>query len=682
MFATRFNRARWLPPWALLMASAVQAACLAPAQGELQALDTLAFRAPAQALVKLKALAESPATQASPPTPIQRAMWFALASDATRQLGMGGASAKHAEAGLAALAPDTRSDLALRLRVARAVQMDNSAAAIKEFDAVLAELMDKPMARGCVLMNRGWRQLDTDNLEAALRDLMESVNLLSKFGERDDQMVAMGRLSVAYVRSGDHTAALRLVDESIEHFRSTGAQVRLTTALARQADSLVVLKRSQEAEAALREALNISREIGDVASQGEVLARLCGAVAKQDRASAEKEALGLCAEAERLLRANKMLDQDTMHNLAMLRVEALRSRAPTDAELAALNLAVEDATASGMPSYLARAHRTRATALAARGDHRAAHADLLKFVELLRTATALERTNAQAAMRVGFETDRALARNAALDQQNQSARERLLWVAVAGFASLMATGGLAYALLLNRRHQARLTVVAERDDLTGLPNRRKILESAEQQFALARRRGSELVLGMMDIDHFKCINDQHGHAGGDLVLSRFGKAAQSALRSTDNMGRWGGEEFLVVLPDCNASSALEVAERLRSHLVMRPTVTPGDAAPIEFTVSVGLAAMGPADASLQALLQRADRALYEAKAKGRDRVELDLAPMQMQMQVHTPVPVPVPPQAPTKIDTDSAAADAVAEPEQGKLAGQRRRGERRQRHAA
>ena len=654
----------------MLIASSARAACLAPAQGDLQALDTLAFRAPAEALVKLKALEGSAAIQ----TPTQRAMWSALASDATRQLGMDVASIEHAEAGLAALAPDTQSDLALRLRAARGFQLDHSVEAIKELTAVLAELGDQPLARGCVLTARGWRQLDTDNLEAALRDLMEAVKLLSAGGERDDQMVAMGRLSVAYTRSGDHAAALRLVDESVDYFRATRALVRLTTALSRRSVALVALKQLPQAEAALREALSIGRDLSDAATEVDVLLRLCGVVGKQDRRGAEAEALSFCDEAERVLRTSKMSDEESAHNLAMLRVEVLRSRAPTAAELAALNLAVGAAVASGSPSDLARAHRTRALALAALGDHRAAHADLLKFVELLRAATTVERVNAQAAMRVGFETDRAMARNAALDQQNQNARERLIWVAIAAFALLMAAGGLAYALLLNRRHQARLTLVAERDDLTGLPNRRKILESAEQQFALARRRGSELVLGMMDIDHFKRINDEHGHAGGDLVLSRFGQAADAALRRTDSMGRWGGEEFLVVLPDCAELSALEVAERLRSHLSMRPTTKPGDAAPIAFTVSVGLASMRLSDANLQALLQRADRALYQAKANGRDRVELDLAPVSAATSAATSTSV--------SFNPSGEAADAVAEPDHSEVDGQRRRGERRQRRAA
>ncbi len=625
----------------------------------MKALDALAFRAPADALVQLNQLAAS----ASIKTPAQRALWAVLASDATRQLGMGSRSLAHAETGLAALAPDTTSALALRLRVARAVQLSSNAQAIAELDAVLTAVGGNPAARGCVLFDRGWLRLNTDQLEGALGDLIESYNLLSANGERDDQMVAVGRLSVAYGRGGDHVAALRLVDESVEHFRSTNALVRLTTALSRRSDSLVALKRFPEAEMALREALQVSRNIDDKSSIGEVLLRLCSVVGKQDGASSEPQALGLCDEAERFLRRSKLYDEDTIQTLAMLRVEALRSRVPSATELSALNDVVNAAIASGNQGFLARAYRTRAQALAARGDHRAAHADLLKHLDLLRAATAIERVNAQAALRVGFETDRAVARGAALDQQNQRSKERLLWVAVAAFALMVAAAGLGYSLVLNRRHQSRLTVAAERDDLTGLPNRRKILESAEQQFALARRRGSELVLGMVDIDHFKRINDQHGHAGGDVVLSCFGPTAHATLRSTDALGRWGGEEFLLVLPDCGLPAGLSVVERLRSSLTAHPTLS-SDGTPVHFTVSVGLAAISPTDANLQALLQRADRALYAAKAQGRDCVVLDIAVTDCSE----------PPESAAFISADRAA--------RSESAAQRRRGERRQRQAS
>jgi diguanylate cyclase (GGDEF)-like protein len=627
------------------------AACMAPAQGVLAPLEALAFRAPAQALAQLEKLGALAATQA----PVERAQAMAMAAEAARQLGQGPVFMAHANAGLAALAPVRDSDLALRLRAVHAIGQDDAAVGLAEFDAALLVAADRPLVRGCLLRDRGWTRLSTNDLEGALRDLIEAHALLAPHLQRDEQMVATGRLGVAYVNAGDHTSALALVAETEAHFRSTQAPVRLVTALGRKAYSLSMLKRLPEAEAALREALAISRQNGDSGGAEQTLISLCQAVGRQDR---EAEALALCAEAERAMVGSASADDDSLHQLALLRVEVLRSRAPNAQEMAKLQEVLR-AWEGANERELARVYLARARALAARGDFEAAHQDTMKVLSLQRAATESERIKSQAAMRVRFETDRALARGAALAEQNKIGKERLLWVALAALASLAAAGGLGYSLLLNRRHQLRLTQVAERDDLTGLPNRRKIMEDAEQQFALARRRGSALVIGMCDIDHFKRINDQHGHAGGDRVLAAFGKTARPALRSTDSLGRWGGEEFLLVLPDCALPDGAAVAERMRvllgAHAAQDDT-----GQELRFTVSIGLAMATPEDDSLQAVLQRADAALYAAKAQGRDRVVLD-----------------------GKAARTAPAGPARAAPPQAPgVPVQRRRGERRQRTSA
>jgi diguanylate cyclase (GGDEF)-like protein len=624
------------------------AACLAPAQGALAPLEAVAFRAPAQALAQLEKQGALATTQA----PAERAAALAIAAEAARQLGHDKAALEHANAGLQALAPDRVSDLALRLRAVRAMELDEVTDALAELDAATRDAHDRPLARGCLLRDSGWLKLNTNHIDAALGDLIQAYALLGKTGDRDEQMVTTGRLSIAYARGGDQVAALALVDETATHFRQTGARVRLTTALIRRAGALSALKRWPEAEASLREALAISREDGDASGASQVLTSLCQVVGRQER---EAEALALCDEAERTMRSSGTADDESLHTLVLLRVEALRSRAPNAAELAAL-VEVLKASTGASDSRLARVYQARALALAARGDHAAAYADQRQVLALQRAATDGERINSQAAMRVRFETDRALARGAVLAEQNKIGKERLVWVALAGLACLAAAGGLAYSLLLNRRHQLRLTQVAERDDLTGLPNRRKIMEDAEQQFALARRRGSALVIGMCDIDHFKRINDTHGHAGGDLVLGAFGKTARPALRSTDSLGRWGGEEFLLVLPDCALQDGAAVAERMRT-LLGAHSVQDSVGQELRFTVSIGLAMATAADTNLQAVLQRADAALYVAKQQGRDRVVVDSSAA---------------PPAP-------ALAEGLA---QTTVPLQRRKGERRQRSAA
>jgi diguanylate cyclase (GGDEF)-like protein len=125
-----------------------------------------------------------------------------------------------------------------------------------------------------------------------------------------------------------------------------------------------------------------------------------------------------------------------------------------------------------------------------------------------------------------------------------------------------------------------------------------------------------------DIDHFKQVNDAHGHLVGDRVLIRLAHACQAALRHGDLLGRTGGEEFLVVLPDTRLAQALPIAQRLRAASSgLDLSDIPGQA-PV--TVSLGLAELRPTDADLVDLLARADGALYRAKSAGRDRIEVDV----------------------------------------------------------
>ncbi|HUB98806.1 MAG TPA: sensor domain-containing diguanylate cyclase [Solirubrobacterales bacterium] len=152
---------------------------------------------------------------------------------------------------------------------------------------------------------------------------------------------------------------------------------------------------------------------------------------------------------------------------------------------------------------------------------------------------------------------------------------------------------------------AEVEDAARRDVLTGLPNRRALDEALPGEMARARRGESPLCLALIDIDHFKAYNDGHGHLAGDEVLRECAIAWVSELRGEDTIVRFGGEEFLVVLPDCPLDQAAEIVERLRG-------VTPGGQ-----TCSAGLAQWDFAE-SVDALLSRADAALYEAKESGRD----------------------------------------------------------------
>jgi len=173
-----------------------------------------------------------------------------------------------------------------------------------------------------------------------------------------------------------------------------------------------------------------------------------------------------------------------------------------------------------------------------------------------------------------------------------------------------------------RRLNAQLSELAITDSLTGLPNRRSILDSAEEAFSLARRRGLPFAVAMIDFDHFKLINDTLGHSEGDRLLGEGARRMVDCLRTEDVVGRYGGEEFLAAFPMTGQEGAVAVGERLRRAVagVRLSAPTEGMPLPERATVSVGVASLLDADQELGDLLKRADAALYAAKQSGRNRV--------------------------------------------------------------
>ena len=166
--------------------------------------------------------------------------------------------------------------------------------------------------------------------------------------------------------------------------------------------------------------------------------------------------------------------------------------------------------------------------------------------------------------------------------------------------------------------EEELRRMASTDPLTGALNRRSFLEKASRELARSRRYGRSLSFLMIDVDHFKRINDQYGHGAGDEVLKGIVEKCLADLRETDIFGRLGGEEFAVLLTETDQYQAMEAAQRLRLGLSSLNVTT--DSGPVSLSVSIGLTVMTGMGDNLERLMSRADRALYQAKEKGRDQV--------------------------------------------------------------
>jgi diguanylate cyclase (GGDEF)-like protein len=168
---------------------------------------------------------------------------------------------------------------------------------------------------------------------------------------------------------------------------------------------------------------------------------------------------------------------------------------------------------------------------------------------------------------------------------------------------------------------AREEALATRDSLTGLPNRRALYDRARAELSRAARENGTVSVILADLDHFKGINDQFGHAAGDEALRRVAEVLQANRREYDYTGRWGGEEFLVILPGASLSQAALVAERIRASMeAISLQPAGGEALPLRSSMGVASASPASRPLGLDELLLQADDALYRAKASGRNRV--------------------------------------------------------------
>jgi diguanylate cyclase (GGDEF)-like protein len=283
---------------------------------------------------------------------------------------------------------------------------------------------------------------------------------------------------------------------------------------------------------------------------------------------------------------------------------------------------------SGNRRYLAMLYQARAATLEALGLPDAALADLKRYIELDGRISRDQRDQQAQWLHYQFDTgrrdleNRRLIREKSLGERQVATllqARRWQWVALAlGGVLLVLLGALIMRQLVRMQ---RLRELASTDALTGVANRRSMDRLGADAIAHARAAGEGFTALTFDIDYFKRVNDSFGHLTGDQVLARIAHACQGALRQFDLLGRTGGEEFLVLLPNTRLEQAHPIAERLRAAVAEIDFSEISD--DLTVTISVGMAELVATDADLKALMHRADNALYRAKADGRNRVEVE-----------------------------------------------------------
>jgi diguanylate cyclase (GGDEF)-like protein len=430
-------------------------------------------------------------------------------------------------------------------------------------------------------------------------------------------------LSSALRILGDYPEALTLLREQIRWDVARGNSLRLSVTTYLEGEVLAAMGDFSSALETFERSGRISGAIGD--DQGVAFAdmEVCHSLVELGKFDAARSH---CDRAARTFAASG--DASALKETREFEAQIdLRDGRAAEA-LGTLDAVLDHDGVDIDPHVADEAYRTRSEANAELHDYRTAYADLAEFLRREQAGNRARQAQLQDTIKERARAEQEVERNAALQRQLELTQQRetrqkktLRWADAAGAAGVLLIGLLSYTLITNLRHRRQLIRLASEDSLTGMPNRGRTMELASAALAAAAAQFRPLTVAIIDLDHFKSINDRCGHAAGDYVLKEFARLSRGSLRVGDILGRWGGEEFLLILPDTTLDAALASVERLR--VLALAIQVPGTDTPVRVTFSAGLATTADGPRSLDEIIARADAALYEAKHDGRDLVRID-----------------------------------------------------------
>lgn len=399
-------------------------------------------------------------------------------------------------------------------------------------------------------------------------------------------------LSYTYVMAGKPEMALVYLQESITVFRELGDDMRLSWALESLGQAYLRIGRKEEALACVQEGLNLAHKHEmwiDVTRFSISLGEMYRALAEPDNA------MRIFQEALELSR-RYTIPENECHTLLLIAEQNLIEGQPAET-LSLVTQAERIASEAGLKPHLRQCCLLFSQAYKALGDFQQALAYHEKFYEIDK-----EIFNA--------ETDQRLRNVQALYQLDTAKKEAELYQ--------LRAQALQLEVEERRRTEVTLKHMASTDPLTDLLNRRAFFILAEKAFSTAKKSNGALSIILIDIDHFKNVNDHYGHLVGDHVLTQISARLRDNLRAGDHIARYGGEEFIILLEGVTPAIALIMAERLRLAVADSPLPARGVLVPA--TISLGVAGMEPEASaeSLDQLIAQADSALYSAKRDGRN----------------------------------------------------------------
>jgi diguanylate cyclase (GGDEF)-like protein len=556
------------------------------------------------------------------PDPARLAFFHGVQAYAYSMLELDAQARQAARQGLrVAPAGATRLNLAMIL-AENAYDLAGLARAIESIEELRGTVAPGTVADSCLLISHGRLEFRAGRIDLAVRDHTRAYQDSITAQRPRQRVLAAGALSVVMRAAGDFEQAEALIREVIAWDTAHDLTLDLSVQRYQLATVMQDMHHDGPALEQLARARQLSEQLGDDQGVAFVDLHVCQIRASQnDTATARRS----CEQALRTFQRNETIDmvKDTRVTLAQLDLE----EGLPAAALATLNGVLEHGGRDVLPRSLPRMYQLRSEVEARLGLYEAAYRDSAEFLRRYQVTNESERQRQVTALRTRFDADREIERNELLQRQLALERERaerqrlqLRWTASLAAAGAALIALLAYIVVSTQRHRRQLLRLAGEDALTGLANRRETTLLAEAALAGCVRRGQVLTLALLDLDHFKRVNDRLGHAEGDRVLREFARQARTQLRASDILGRWGGEEFLLVMADCTLDQGLATLERVRDA-IRAIAMVPGPA-PEPLTLSAGLATNEDAAPTLEALVVRADAALYEAKNSGRDGVRV------------------------------------------------------------
>jgi diguanylate cyclase (GGDEF)-like protein len=606
-----------------LRSSPVAAACLPNADLTIRALQELVDQDANAALKKAAVLLKAELATAVPSA--QRlASLYSVQAQAYSILELESKARDAVFKGLK-FAPDNTDPVRIMLLSVYAENVYDQAgiaAAVKVTEEAQAVQKRGSLEDICLLIGRGLLQYREDREDLAISSLTQAYRSSTTAAFAEPHVLAAGVLATVLRGMGDYTQALALNQEAIDWDTARHSPLALSVDRFLRGRILILMPNYAQAIDEFDDARKLSAMLNDTQGVAFADVRVCEARIELGQLIKARSA---CENALFTFIASRFSDEVKETEALLARIDLAEGH--PEKALATLNEVLDHSGTDVLPLRVASLYQWRARTNAALHNYRDAYNDLSEYMRRYVTTNDADRTKQAVALRARFETDREIERNALLKreldvshEQSQRQAQQLRWNAIAAVSGVMVIALLIYFLVTNLRFRKQLVRLASQDGLTGLLNRRRTAELATEELAAATASDAPLTIAIIDMDHFKFINDRCGHATGDYVLREFARLGRESVRTQDMLGRWGGEEFLLIMPDATLEVAIATLERLRT-LVFGINL-PSSGSGLRVSMSAGLATRDAQVRSLDELIARADAALYVAKNEGRDLVRV------------------------------------------------------------